>query len=59
MPPGLHKDEDPEPPLLCLGQAGERLVHAGQVPRPSVDRGQQHPDQQGADRQLPGPDPDR
>jgi hypothetical protein len=43
-----------EPPLLVFGQAGERLVNAGQVRGPPVRLGQAHAGQQGADAQLPG-----
>ena len=47
-----------EPPLVVLGQAGQRLVHAGQVGGPVIGLGQAHAGQQGADPQLPGAHPD-
>jgi hypothetical protein len=34
------------------------MVHPGQVGRPVIGQGQQHAQQQGADQQLPGADPD-
>ena len=48
-----------EPPLVVFGQAGQGLVHAGQVRGPVVGLGQPHAGQQGADAQLAGPHPGR
>ena len=47
-----------EAPLVVLGQRGQRLVDAGQVGGPVVGQHGQHAQQQGADQQLAGADPD-
>ena len=43
-----------QPYLVVLGQAGQRLVHPGEVGGPVIGLGQAHAGQQGADAQLPG-----
>ena len=43
-----------QPPLLVPGQAGQCLVHPGEVGGPVIGLGQAHAGQQGADFQLPG-----
>ena len=47
-----------QPPPGVFGQAGQRLVHPGQVGWPVIGLGQAHAGQQGADAQLPGAHPD-
>ena len=47
-----------EAPLVVLGQRDQGLVDAGQVGGPVVGQHGQHAEQQGADGQLPGADPD-
>ena len=54
LPLGDHA----EPPLLFPGQAGQRLVDAGEVGGPPVGLGQAHAGQQRADPQLAGAHPD-
>ena len=45
----MHTEPDP----VACGQAGQRLVHAGQMSGPVAGVGQAHARQQGADAQLP------
>ena len=47
-----------EPCLVVCGQGGQRLMEAGQVGRPVIGEDQQHAQQQGADKELAGADPD-
>jgi len=46
-----------QPPLGIFGQAGQCLVHPGEVGGPVIGLGQAHAGQQGADAQLPGAHP--
>ena len=55
FPARHHAQADP----VGLGEAGQGLVHPGQVRGAVVGQGQQHADQQGAGQQLAGPDADR
>jgi hypothetical protein len=50
--PAFPVREDAEPPLLALGQRGQRLMHPGQVRGAAVGEGEHHAQQQGADGQL-------
>jgi hypothetical protein len=49
---------DAGPPLVVLGQGGQRPVDPGQVRGPPVSLGQAHPGQQRPDAELPVPYPD-